>query len=421
MTAVLALAGVVAVPAAAQALDASPLALSIEVPESAYIFTAGEQVSFTFTAKNAQSSAITFPENARVVVSMMQNRNASAFTGGCEMAGVGFPDPWVAYQHAYELPDTMQPGETITCTTTYTPNAEDVAAGGIFGTLEYRPDWDVGTTGWWYYTLAAEGGSDEPNIPKTATVGKPLSVSLGFWGWWNESFDYQWLRGGTPIAGAVASTYTPTSADAGKAISVKVTGWSGDGNITKTSAPTSAVLGAFTAPAPKVSGTARVGAKLTALPGTWTPAATTVKYQWYRGNSAISGATKSAYTLSAADKGKTIKVKVIGSKAGYATLSKVSASTKTVAAGTITAATPKITGTTKVGSKLTSTTGTWKPSGVTFTRQWYRGSTAITGATKSTYTLTAADRGKTIKVKVTGKKAGYTTLAKVSKATSTIR
>ncbi|MGW3909919.1 hypothetical protein ACWEBX_00060 [Streptomyces sp. NPDC005070] len=40
--------------------------------------------------------------------------------------------------------------------------------------------------------------------------------------------------------------------------------------------------------------------------------------------------------------------------------------------------------------------------------QWYRSGTAITGATKSTYTLTASGKDKMMTVKVTAKKAGYT-------------
>ena len=420
-TAALATWGVVAVPAAAQALEASPLELHISIPESANIFTVGETISFTFTATNAQPTAITLPEDARIVAQMAHDSSVTAPTGGCSMAGNGFPEPWTTHNLAYELPDVMQPGEIITCSTTYTANANDVAAGGIWGTLSYEPAWREETSGWWYYTLAAQGGSPQPSISRAASVGTAIPVLLGFWGLWNERFDYQWLRSGTPIAGATTGTYTPTSADRGQAISVQVTGWSGDSAIIKTTAPTANVLGVFTAPTPTISGNTRVGSTLTAIPGTWAPTASTVRYRWYRGSSAISEATKSTYKITASDRGKTIRVKVTGSKSGYITLAKVSAPTKVIAAGVLVAVTPKITGTPKVGSTLTSVAGTWKPSGVTLKRQWYRGSSAIAGATKSTYVLTRVDRGKTIKVKVTGSKAGYTTVAKVSAPTSTIR
>ncbi|MFE9662679.1 hypothetical protein [Streptomyces sp. NPDC005955] len=47
---------------------------------------------------------------------------------------------------------------------------------------------------------------------------------------------------------------------------------------------------------PTISGTAEVGRKLTARPGTWTPAATSFGYRWYANGRAISGATKSTLT-----------------------------------------------------------------------------------------------------------------------------
>jgi len=47
--------------------------------------------------------------------------------------------------------------------------------------------------------------------------------------------------------------------------------------------------------APAITGTARVGAKLSAVPGTWTPAPEAYAYQWKADGLAISGATASTY------------------------------------------------------------------------------------------------------------------------------
>ena len=55
---------------------------------------------------------------------------------------------------------------------------------------------------------------------------------------------------------------------------------------------------------------------------------------------------------------------------------------------------PVISGTQVVGSTLTSTTGTWTGF-PTYTYQWYRGASLISGATSSTYTLVQADAGNT--------------------------
>ena len=83
--------------------------------------------------------------------------------------------------------------------------------------------------------------------------------------------------------------------------------------------------------------------------------------------------------------------------------------------------TPKISGTTKVGKKLKAKAGPWKPSGVKLSYQWYRGSSKIPGATKSSYKLTSKDKGKKLKVRVTGSKSGYLSVGKTSKSTATIR
>ncbi len=172
---------------------------------------------------------------------------------------------------------------------------------------------------------------------------------------------------------------------------------------------------------PTISGVVAVGKELTASPGTWGPAPVTLSYQWKAGGAAISGATSATLVVPAAAKGKTITVTVTGSKAGYTTVAKTSNATKKVAAGTLSGATPKITGTTKVGQKLTANPGTWKPSDATLTYQWYRNSTAIKGATASTYKLAKADKGKKITVKVTGRMDGYTTLVKASKKTGKVK
>ncbi len=168
-------------------------------------------------------------------------------------------------------------------------------------------------------------------------------------------------------------------------------------------------------PTPTITGTAAVGSTLTANAGTWAPAPVTLSYQWLRDGKAIVGGTKSSYALVAADAGKKISLKVTGSKAGYTTVSKTSA-TKTIALRTLTAATPTLSGTAKVGSTLTAKAGAWAPAPVTLKYQWLRNGKAIAKATKSSYKLSKSDKGKNISVKVTGSKPGYQTVSKTSTA-----
>ncbi len=252
-----------------------------------------------------------------------------------------------------------------------------------------------------------------PSISGTAKVGSKLTASVGSWTS-GASLAYQWLREGAVIAGATASTYTAVAADNGKSVSVRVTGsLAGYSTVSETSVAVKVAAGSLTSATPKVSGTAKVGVKLTAKPGSWT-SGTKLTYQWSVGGKAVKGATKSTYTPKAADRGKTVKVTVTGSKSGYAKVSKTSA-TKKVAYGTLTSAKPKVTGTAKVGKKLTAVKGTWTK-GTKVTYQWVVGGKVVKGATKSTYTVKSADRGKTVVVKVKGVKAGYKTVTKTSAA-----
>jgi len=169
---------------------------------------------------------------------------------------------------------------------------------------------------------------------------------------------------------------------------------------------------------PTISGTAKVGVKLTAKPGTWT-AGTAFTYQWFANGKAVKGATKSTFVPAAAQKGATLKVRVTGTRTGYASTATTSKATKKVAAGVLTSRRPTISGTAKTGKKLTAKHGTWT-SGTTFTYRWYAGGKAIAGATHSTLTLKAAQRGKTITVKVTGEKSGYTAVTVASRATKKV-
>ncbi|WP_345800162.1 fibronectin type III domain-containing protein [Microbacterium sp. AZCO] len=92
----------------------------------------------------------------------------------------------------------------------------------------------------------------------------------------------------------------------------------------------------------------------------------------------------------------------------------------TMAQATLTTDTPTITGTAQVGSILTAHPGTWGPPPVSFSFQWYAGSTRILGATGSVYTPTSTDVGKPLKVQVTGAKPGYASSARFSAPTAPV-
>jgi len=73
------------------------------------------------------------------------------------------------------------------------------------------------------------------------------------------------------------------------------------------------------AKSPAVLGKAKVGKRLHASSGTWSPAPTSVSYTWLRNGKVVKGRTGSSYKVAKADRGKRIQVRVTVRRSGYAT------------------------------------------------------------------------------------------------------
>ncbi|UFS59945.1 leucine-rich repeat domain-containing protein [Subtercola endophyticus] len=260
-----------------------------------------------------------------------------------------------------------------------------------------------------------------PSVSGLTYPGQVLTAVPGAWGPAPVTLAYQWLRNGSSIAGATSVIHTLTSADAGQSLSVRVSGSKfGYASVAKTSAAVaiaSSPLKQFTAtPTPTISGTAVVSHTLTAVPGSWTPAPVTLAYQWMRGTTSIAGATAHTYALTNADAGQAISVRVTATEPGFVTASQTSTGTALVTGGMLTVITPTLSGTPAVGQKLTASTAAWSPAPVVLTYAWLRDGVVISGATSSYHTLTTADAGHSIAVKVTGTKASFTTASTTSAA-----
>lgn len=275
--------------------------------------------------------------------------------------------------------------------------------------------------------------------------GSTLAVETSGWPE-GTTFTYAWSRGGV-----TTPTYLLDASDIGERLTVSITG-SKDGfnNKTVLSDQTNTIRKATIslAPTPTISGTTTVGSTLTVAPGTWS-AGVALTYQWFRAGSPVAASKATSYVLGVSDIGKAITVSVQGTRENYTTLTRTSAATALITAttivpdsskpGTTTTTTtvttgtsaavlkkfaktyaPKVSGTAKVGKKLTAKTAKWSKK-VKFTYQWKANGKSIAKAESKTWKVTKKYVGKKITVQVTAKLPGYTPAIKTSKSTKKVR
>ncbi|HEX3615974.1 MAG TPA: hypothetical protein VHU61_05530 [Solirubrobacteraceae bacterium] len=316
---------------------------------------------------------------------------------------------------------------------TYTPGVADLGAQievQVTGHNAYGTATVVGTisgtvaSGAPVNTVAAK-------ITGTLQQGHALTAAVGTWLPKASTYSYQWQRdtgsGFVNIAGATVATYTPGVADLGAQIEVQVIGHNPYGTATVVGA----ISGTVASDAPvntvtaKITGTATRGATLTASVGTWSPAGTP-SYVWERcagSTCTATGAKTATYVPVVADEGDTLELVVTETNA-YGQAAVTTAATATVTANPPTdSVTPTITGTAIQGDVLTAHGGTWAGAGVTLGYVWEACAngtcTPISGATATTFKLTAAQVGDTIELQVTGTNPDGN-LVKTSAATGTV-
>lgn len=160
--------------------------------------------------------------------------------------------------------------------------------------------------------LAAIGtisSSPVPTISGTVLVGNILQAETGTWDT-GVTLDYKWLADGSAIAGAVFSSYVVRAKDAGKKITLEVTGRkSGFTSVTKVSSevipawPTGAKLVGIT-------GSPLVGEVLRVEVSSLVDSAG-LTYKWLRSGTEIAGATSDFYIPTEADAGETLSVQLV--------------------------------------------------------------------------------------------------------------
>ena len=266
---------------------------------------------------------------------------------------------------------------------------------------------------------ANSAATGTPTITGTAQVGETLTADTSGIadsdGLDNVSFTYQWLAHDTDIAGATDSSYTLTASDAGKAIKVRVSFTDDAGNVESlTSAPL--------VPDRPYGLTAGLSGNAVVL--TWKPPvgqSYMFDYQILRNRPELGEAEplvyvtyteteETAYTDTDVEPGvlyvyrvKAV-VDVFGRLGEASEPVEIRTAESTPGENSPAAGAPTISGTVQVGETLTAdTSGIADGDGldnVSFTYQWVADAADIAGATDSSYTLTASDAGKAIKVRV---------------------
>jgi len=153
-----------------------------------------------------------------------------------------------------------------------------------------------------------------------------------------------------------------------------------------------------------------VGGNLTLTPPVWdfTEGASTT-YQWFRGSTAIAGATGTVYSVTGDDFGKALKVVATIQVPGYLDGVSTSGTVTPTASGAPTATVvPVIGGDAHADGTLTVTTEAAWSNGATTTYQWLRDGTALSGKTGPTYVVQGADAGHSLAVRAIGKLTGHT-------------
>ncbi len=158
-----------------------------------------------------------------------------------------------------------------------------------------------------------------PKVVGTARVGSTLTCQAAYTG--AVSVSYRWRRDGATISGASGARYTASAADRGHRLVCESSGSSGIAALPyASSAATSAVAPGpdlRVVKAPKIKGKAKVGRTLKAKHGSWSPAATSYRYQWLRNGKKIKGERAARLVVTASLSGHKVSVKVVAKRAGY--------------------------------------------------------------------------------------------------------
>jgi hypothetical protein len=190
-------------------------------------------------------------------------------------------------------------------------------------------------------SIAWQGTITGVNAPSISAprVGVPTTVDNGDWSATGLAFSYQWHAGDNVIAGATGATFTPLGSDAGADLWVSIvasrSGWH---SATASSDVDTVARGAQVAihTKPVITGSAKTCSTLSVSTGSWSVPGVTVTYQWFEGDTALTGATQSTYLVSPGQLGSQLSVQLSATAIGYQSGSFTTTKTAAIAAGSTT-------------------------------------------------------------------------------------
>ncbi|GAA4729552.1 hypothetical protein GCM10023350_11040 [Nocardioides endophyticus] len=260
-----------------------------------------------------------------------------------------------------------------------------------------------------------------PTISGPGKVGTTLTANPGTWDD-GVTLHYQWKDGDT-VLGADGPLGI-TADQLGRTLTLAVSGGRpGYTSVTKTATVT-VEPGDLTPATPVISKAApAVGDTISVEVGAWGPGAVHTTLQWYADGVPIADATSATLTVGPAQLDKSITVLVTGTETGYTARLMAAAATAKVKPGRIThSGSVAIRGKAKVGAKLVARPGSFKAgaSKIALKYQWLANGAVIKKATRSTFKIGTAQRGKQLSVKITAAATGYASASLTSAKTKRV-
>jgi hypothetical protein len=250
--------------------------------------------------------------------------------------------------------------------------------------------------------------------------GEELTRTPGSFGGTVTGRSTQWQRcdaqgaSCNDIPGATGDTYTLGLADVGNRVRVGEVASNAAGSISAYSPAIATVVTGVPANTtlPTVIGSTISGASLITNPGQWSGLKASLSYQWLRcdpqGGSCVPiyQATEMSHDLVDEDAGAALRVRVTATNVNGSAVAVSAASGAISPARPVNGTLPEISGWARHGETLTASPGGWSGGLLTYAYQWQRcgpdgqSCADLGGATGSSYVLTLADAGSTVRVRV---------------------